>query len=243
MSLIAANLQDMYAKIDAAIKGRLPAFFSPVTLIAVSKTKPLGDVMEAYRAGQNDFGENYVQEAIDKISAFRNSADSTSADHRQVQWHLIGPLQSNKAKLVATHFDWVHTIDRTKIADALNAHRGDNVSPLNVLVQINISAEASKSGVNIDDAEILLKHMATLKKLRCRGLMAIVENSHDETTLRAQFRQLRQLFDEIKGEHADVDTLSMGMSQDFALAIDEGATMVRIGSAIFGARPRHDVVY
>jgi PLP dependent protein len=233
MSLIAANLQDMYAKIDTAIKGRPQAFLSPVTLIAVSKTKPLGDVLAAYAAGQRDFGENYVQEAVEKINAFTNSA---SADHHHVQWHLIGPLQSNKAKLVANHFDWVHTIDRAKIADALNTHRGDNAPPLNVLVQINISTETSKSGVSIEEAASLIKHVATLKKLRCRGLMAIVENSPDEVTLRAQFRQLRQLFDKLKNEYADLDTLSMGMSQDFALSIDEGATMVRIGSAIFGAR-------
>lgn len=233
MSLIAANLQAMHIKIDAAIKGRAPIFLDPVTLIAVSKMKPLSDVAIAYASGQRDFGENYVQEAVEKISAFRATLATNSTT---VQWHLIGPLQSNKAKLVAIHFDWVHTIDRAKIADALNTHRPDNAPPLNVLVQVNVSDEDSKSGVNIEDAAGLIEYVVSLKKLRCRGLMAIVENIDDEPTLRAQFRQLRGLFDALKKQYADIDTLSMGMSQDFALAIDEGATMVRIGSAIFGAR-------
>ncbi len=233
MSLIAANLQDMNFKIDAAIKGRPQAFLSPITLIAVSKTKPLSDVLAAFSAGQRNFGENYVQEAVAKISAF---SASKAADVSLVQWHLIGPLQSNKAKLVAANFDWVHTVDRAKIADALNIHRGDNVAPLNVLLQVNISNEASKSGIGIESADYLLEHILTLKKLRCRGLMAIVENSLDEAMLRAQFRQMRQLFDRLKNKSVNFDTLSMGMSQDFALAIDEGATMVRVGSAIFGAR-------
>jgi PLP dependent protein len=233
MSLIAANLQAMHIKVDAAIKGRPPALLNPITLIAVSKMKPLSDVALAYAAGQRDFGENYVQEAVEKIAAFRTTLPPGSTP---VQWHLIGPLQSNKAKLVAAHFDWVHTIDRAKIADALNTHRPDTTPPLNVLVQVNVSAEASKSGVRIENAAGLIEHVVSLKKLRCRGLMAIVENIDDEPTLRAQFHQLRALFDALKKQYADIDTLSMGMSQDFALAIDEGATMVRIGSAIFGAR-------
>ena len=235
MSLIAANLQAMHIKIDAAIKGRPHAFSDPVTLIAVSKMKPLSDVTIAYASGQRDFGENYVQEAVEKIAAFPFRAPLLPGS-TPVQWHLIGPLQSNKAKLVATHFDWVHTIDRAKIADALNTHRPDTAPPLNVLVQVNVSAEPSKSGVRLEEAAGLIKHVVMLEKLRCRGLMAIVENIEDATTLRAQFRQLRGLFDALKNQYASIDTLSMGMSQDFALAIDEGATMVRIGSAIFGAR-------
>jgi PLP dependent protein len=233
MSLIAANLQGVLSQINAAMTVRGAHFCDPVTLIAVSKTKPISDIDAAFNAGQRHFGENYVQEAVAKIIALaplKNMRDSP------IVWHLIGPLQSNKAKIVAAHFDWVHSVDRIKIADALHQHREQEAAPLNVLVQVNVSGEISKSGVAFADAPALINHIATLPRLCCRGLMAIVENVADETTLRAQFQQMRRLFDTAKISHPHFDTLSMGMSQDFAVAIGEGATMVRIGSAIFGAR-------
>jgi PLP dependent protein len=233
MSLIAANLQGVLSQIDAAMTVRRTHFCDPVTLIAVSKTKPISDIQTAFNAGQRHFGENYVQEAAAKIIAL-TSLQNTSDN--PIVWHLIGPLQSNKAKIAAMHFDWVHSVDRIKIADALHQHRDQEAPPLNVLVQVNVSGETSKSGVAPAEARALIDHVAALPRLSCRGLMAIVENVADEATLRTQFQQMRSLFDVAKTSHPHFDTLSMGMSQDFAVAIDEGATMVRVGSAIFGAR-------
>jgi pyridoxal phosphate enzyme (YggS family) len=231
MSPIASNLQGVYQARDAAIAGRSARYSQPVVLVAVSKTKPPEAVREAFAAGQHVFGENYVQEACEKIQTLANLRPAG------IEWHLIGPLQSNKAKLAALNFDWVQTVDRLKIAEALARHRADaHLPPLNVLLQINVSEEASKSGIAPNQVAQLADEVATLPGLRLRGLMSIVENTQDEAQLRHQFQTMRGLFDALRQRLAMVDTLSMGMSGDFAIAIDEGATMVRVGSMIFGAR-------
>jgi pyridoxal phosphate enzyme (YggS family) len=233
MSPIESKLQHIHTLINAAIGSLPPQARKPVTLVAVSKTKTAEDVRAAFAAGQREYGENYVQEAIRKMEAL--------ADLREqgIIWHFIGPLQSNKLKLVATHFDWVHGIDRLKVAEALSRHRsefGPVQRPLNVCVQVNVSGEASKGGVAPADTLALAKQVAGMSHLKLRGLMTIIEDTVEETTQRAQFQKMRTLFEEMQSEGLDVDTLSMGMSQDFSIAIAEGATMVRIGSAIFGAR-------
>ena len=229
MSPIESNLQHVKAAIDAAIAGLLQVRQKPVTLVAVSKSKSVNEVRVAFAAGQRAFGENYVQEAVAKIGAM---ADLRS---QGVIWHFIGPLQSNKAKQVAQHFDWMHAIDRLKIAQVLSAHRLGQ-TPLNVCLQVNVSGEASKSGVTPAETLRLAQQIADLPGLKFRGLMAIVENTSDETARRVQFRMMHQLFDAINQSGLAIDTLSMGMSQDFRIAIEEGATMVRVGSAIFGVR-------
>lgn len=226
---IESNLQHVNGVISDAIAGLADERKRPVTLVAVSKTKPVDAIREAFVAGQRHFGENYVQEGVGKIVAL---ADLRS---QGITWHYLGPLQSNKARLVAMHFDWMHGLDRLKIASALGAQR-DGMPPLNVCVQVNASGEASKGGVSPGEALSFAAEVATIPGLKLRGLMAIIENSRDESILRGQFRLMRQLFDEARRKQLDVDTLSMGMSQDFRIAIEEGSTMVRVGSAIFGAR-------
>jgi len=198
-----------------------------VQLIAVSKTKPVEDIKEAIAAGQRHFGENYVQEGVSKIIHFTN---------KQLVWHFIGPLQSNKTKLVSEHFDWVHTIERKKIAQRLNDQRPNNLPPLNVCIQINISGEESKSGVAVKDALALAQHINSLDNLILRGLMTIGQRSDDNKIIAAQFSQMNTLFKTLKAQFPCVDTLSMGMSGDIESAISHGSTMVRIGSAIFGQR-------
>jgi len=202
---------------------------STVTLLAVSKTFPSEDVRAAFDAGQRAFGENYVQEAVAKIAEL---ADLRS----QIEWHFIGPLQSNKTKVVAENFDWVHSVDRLKIAERLSDQRGDNVAALNVCLQVNVSGEASKSGVTPDEALTLARAVAALPHLRLRGLMAIPEPAGTLDEQRAPHRRLREIMDTLRAEGLELDTLSMGMSADIEAAILEGATMVRIGTAIFGAR-------
>lgn len=233
MSPIELKLQHVHTLINTVIGTLPPAARKPVTLVAVSKTKTADDVRAAFAAGQREFGENYVQEAIKKIDAL--------ADLREdgIIWHFIGPLQSNKLKLVATHFDWVQGVDRLKVAAALSRHRSELKpipAPLNVCVQVNVSGEASKGGVAPAETRALAKQVAGMPHLKLRGLMTIIEDTVEETTQRAQFQKMRTLFEEMRNEGLAVDTLSMGMSQDFSIAIAEGATMVRIGSAIFGAR-------
>ena len=202
---------------------------SSVSLLAVSKTFPAEDVRAAFDAGQRAFGENYVQEAVAKIAEL---ADLRS----QIEWHFIGPLQSNKTKVVAENFDWVHSVDRLKIAERLSDQRGDNMAALNVCLQVNVSGEASKSGVTPDEALALARAVATLPRLRLRGLMAIPEPAGTLDEQRAPHRRLREIMDTLRAEGLELDTLSMGMSADIEAAILEGATMVRIGTAIFGAR-------
>lgn len=226
MSAIADNLQAVQARISkaAAAVGRSP---EAVRLLAVSKTWPLSCVVDAAEAGQRAFGENYVQEGIDKIA---------SISGRHLEWHFIGPLQSNKTKPVAEHFDWVHSIERLKTAERLSAQRPIYLPPLQVCVQVNVSGEASKSGCAPDDALALCRAVAALPGLQLRGLMAIPEPVADPLAQRAPFRQLRQLSERIRAAGLPLDTLSMGMSHDLEAAIAEGATIVRIGTAIFGER-------
>ena len=228
MSDIAANLQAVLARIAAAARecGRDPA---SVRLLAVSKTWPAECLLPAIAAGQQAFGENYVQEGVDKIAALAG---------RSLEWHFIGPLQSNKTRLVAAHFDWVHSIERMKIAERLAEQRPAGKSPLNVCLQVNVSGEASKSGCAPEEAVALAKAIAALPNLRLRGLMCIPEPAEDVEAQRRPFRQLRELYEQLRAEGLPLDTLSMGMSHDIEAAIAEGATMVRVGTAIFGERSK-----
>jgi pyridoxal phosphate enzyme (YggS family) len=203
-----------------------------ISLLAVSKTKPISDIIAAYQAGQRLFGENYVQEGETKINALQ-------ADYPDIEWHFIGPLQSNKTKIVAEHFDWMHTLSRGKIAQRLHEQRPSNKSPLNVCIQVNISQEESKSGINsadFADVATLALTIASLPHLKLRGLMAIPTATDDVQLQQQEFSQLKQLFEQLKQQYPSVDTLSMGMSGDMDIAIANGSTMVRIGSAIFGER-------
>jgi hypothetical protein len=220
------------------VKGRIAAACAhagrpvqSVTLLAVSKTQPPQAVREAFAAGQHAFGENYVQEGLAKIEAL--------ADLRgRLEWHLVGPLQSNKTRPVAAAFDWVHSIDRLKIAERLAEQRPAGLPPLNVCVQVNVSGEASKSGVAPEELPALARAVAALPRLRLRGLMSIPEPAADPQQQRAPHRRLRALFDSLRADGLALDTLSMGMSGDLEAAVAEGATIVRIGTAIFGERPR-----
>ena len=228
MTTIAARLDAVRARIAAAARhaGRDPA---DVKLLAVSKTWPAEAVREAAAAGQRAFGENYVQEGVDKVEALRALG---------LEWHFIGPLQSNKTRPVANAFDWVHGIDRLKIAERLSAQRDVHLPPLNVCIQVNVSGEDSKSGVAPDEAGALAHAVAALPRLRLRGLMCIPEPSADEAVLRARFAVLRGLYDGLRAAGLALDTLSMGMSHDLEPAIAEGASIVRVGTAIFGERAR-----
>ena len=228
MATIASKLQLVQNRILQACStvGRAP---DSVKLLAVSKTFPAVTVREAFAAGQRCFGENYVQEAIDKIEAL---ADLRS----QIEWHLIGPLQSNKTRVVAEHFDWVHTVDRLKVAQRLNDQRPAGLPPLQICIQVNTSAEDSKSGIEPEHAAELADAVAQLPRLRLRGLMALPAPSEDPAVQHAALRQVRALFDTLQQRNPALDTLSMGMSADLEAAVEEGATMVRIGTAIFGHR-------
>ena len=199
-------------------------------LLAVSKTCPGVSVRDAHAAGQRDFGENYVQEALAKIDEL---ADLRS----ELRWHLIGPLQSNKAREVATHFDWVHAVDRMKLAQRLSDLRPSELPPLQVCLQVNISGEDSKSGVAPEAALALAREVAALPRLKLRGLMAIPEPAGDLAAQRVPHRALRELFEAMNAAGLGLDTLSIGMSADLEAAIAEGATWVRVGTAIFGSRP------
>ncbi|AUU82602.1 YggS family pyridoxal phosphate-dependent enzyme [Leclercia adecarboxylata] len=229
MNDIAHNLAQVRDKISAAATGCGRAS-EEVTLLAVSKTKPASAIAEAIDAGQRMFGENYVQEGVEKIRHFREKG---TAD---LQWHFIGPLQSNKSRLVAEHFDWCHTVDRLRIATRLSEQRPAEMPPLNVLIQINISDENSKSGIALDALDLLAKQVAALPGLRLRGLMAIPAPETDYDRQFAVARQMAVAFEALKTRYPTVDTLSLGMTDDMAAAIAAGSTMVRIGTAIFGAR-------
>ncbi len=226
MSAIADNLQAVRARIAhaATAAGRSP---ESIRLLAVSKTWPLACILEAAAAGQAAFGENYVQEGIDKIQTVHGQS---------LEWHFIGPLQGNKTRPVAEHFAWVHSIDRLKIAERLSAQRPADAPRLQVCLQINVSGEASKSGCAPDDALGLSQSIAALPGLTLRGLMTIPEPSDDPAKQRRPFRTLREIFDHIRASGLPLDTLSMGMSHDLEAAVAEGATIVRIGTAIFGER-------
>lgn len=204
--------------------GRLP---SDLTLIAVSKTQPAARLAELADLGQRDFGESYVQEALPKCDALAA---------RDLVWHFIGPIQSNKTRPIAARFDWVHSVDRLKIAERLSAQRPVDSPPLNVCLEVNLSAEASKGGVAPADLPALAQQVAVLPRLRLRGLMAIPAPSDDPATQRAAFRRLRELLGQLRAAGLALDTLSMGMSADLEAAIAEGATHLRIGTALFGER-------
>ena len=230
MSLISDNLQAVLTDIQrvALDFGRSP---EQVCLLAVSKTFGADAVLAAAECGQRAFGENYLQEALEKIELI----------HRQMpdlvlEWHFIGPIQSNKTRPIAENFDWVHSVDREKIAQRLSEQRPSELPPLNICLQVNISGEASKSGVLPNEAVAVALKIAQLPRLRLRGLMAVPEPTSDEQQQRLAFRHLKQLNDEIIRQGIVLDTLSMGMSSDLHAAIAEGSTMVRIGTAIFGSR-------
>ncbi|HLT63626.1 MAG TPA: YggS family pyridoxal phosphate-dependent enzyme [Pseudohongiella sp.] len=204
-----------------------------VNLVAVTKTHPAAVLREAWFAGMRDFGENYVQEALGKIRELSVSGSDTPG----IVWHFIGPIQSNKTRDIAAHFDWVHSVDRLKIAQRLQEQRPVELPPLNVCVQINVSSEDTKSGTDLEQARELCAAVSNMDRLRLRGLMAIPAPCDDFEQQRAAFRPLAALFRELQQQYPTMDTLSMGMTNDYPAAIAEGSTMVRIGSALFGSRP------
>jgi pyridoxal phosphate enzyme (YggS family) len=230
MSIIAGNLQAVEATITDAVKASERAR-NDVQLLAVSKTFPAQAVLDAMAAGQMAFGENYLQEALDKIASVAQAQPDAA-----VEWHFIGPIQSNKTRPIAASFAWVHTVERLKIAQRLSEQRPPELGPLNICLQVNISGEASKSGASPEELPALASEVAQLPNLRLRGLMAIPEPTTDVAEQRAAFARVRALFDALRAEGLALDTLSMGMSGDLAPAIAEGATIVRVGSAIFGKR-------
>jgi pyridoxal phosphate enzyme (YggS family) len=223
-----AALQAVRARISraAAAAGRNP---DSVCLLAVSKQQPADRVQAAYASGQRDFGENYVQEAVDKVDALAALAD--------IRWHFIGQLQGNKTQQVAERFSWVHTVDRERIAARLNAQRPHHAPPLEVLIQVRLEDEPGKGGVAPDQVAALATVIGTLSRLRLRGLMCIPPPTQDMATQRDAFRRLRELLERLNAAGFRLDTLSMGMSDDLEAAILEGATIVRVGTAIFGPRP------
>jgi PLP dependent protein len=228
MAMIADNIQQVHARVArACVLTSRPV--ESVTLLVVSKTFGPEFVREAVAAGERCFGENYVAEAVEKIAAL--------ADLRgRIEWHLIGPLQSNKTRVVAEAFDWVHSVDRLKIAQRLSDQRPAHLPPLQICLQVNISGEASKSGLPVDDVLAVALEVDALPRVKLRGLMAIPEPAADFESQRAPHRRLRELLGTLQAEGLDVDTLSIGMSADLEAAIAEGATIVRVGTAIFGAR-------
>jgi hypothetical protein len=232
MLSIKDQLQSLRTNIETAITSRdsqnIINTDGIVSLLAVSKSQPAQSVREAYQAGQTKFGENYLQEALNKQIELKDLA---------IEWHFIGPIQSNKTQQIAQNFSWVHGVDRLKIAERLSDARPENLPPLQICLQVNISGEASKGGVAPTDLLVLAKALSGLPRISLRGLMTIPEPSHDESLQHYQFKQMRELLCDLREEGFVLDTLSMGMSNDYKIAIQEGATIVRIGSAIFGERP------
>ncbi len=228
MTTIQTHLQTVHARMAAACQavGRAT---SEVSLLAVSKTFGAEAVQEAYAAGQTAFGENYIQEAVHKITQLR---------HLPLQWHCIGPIQSNKTRLVAEHFDWVHTVDRLKVAQRLSEQRPPGLPPLQVCIQVNVDGGTTKSGVLPGDALALAQAVAMLPGLRLRGVMSIPEPAPDFEAACVLFARVKAVFDALNSAGLKLDTLSMGMSADMEAAIQSGSTLVRVGTAIFGGRPR-----
>jgi pyridoxal phosphate enzyme (YggS family) len=228
MSTIESNLQAVRARIAAAATaaGREP---SDIAILAVSKTFAAGEVRAAYAAGQREFGENYVQEGKEKVATL---------SALPLIWHFIGPIQSNKTRAIAEYFDWVHSVAREKIAVRMAQARPQALGPLNICLQVNVSGETSKSGVAPEDVRPLAEAVRALRRLRLRGLMAVPEPSHDMELQRRRFRGLRLLLEQLNAAGFGLDTLSMGMSQDLEAAVTEGATIVRVGTAIFGQRAK-----
>lgn len=228
MTTIAGRLQAVRTRIQrAAVEaGRHE---NAVTLVAVSKAQSADSIRQAYLSGQRQFGENYLQEALDKQSELADLA---------IEWHFIGPIQSNKTQAIAQHFAWVHGVDRLKIAERLSQARPGHLPPLQICIQINVSNESSKSGASPQEVDALVDAIAKLPGLRLRGLMAIPAPTQEIALQQKQFRMLREIYESLRARGYLLDTLSMGMSDDFPAAINEGATIVRIGSAIFGARTK-----
>jgi pyridoxal phosphate enzyme (YggS family) len=225
MSTISNHLQDILATIQSVkVNGN---FQQQVKLLAVSKAQSALSIREAFIAGQSMFGENYLQEALEKQAEL---SDLT------IEWHFIGPIQSNKTQLIAQHFSWVHSIDRLKIAQRLNDARPTDLDPLQVCIQLNVGDESSKSGITEHELENLASAISTLPRLKLRGLMAIPPPIQDQNQQRLYFKQVRKCYDNLLAKGFDLDTLSIGMSDDYQVAIEQGATIVRIGSALFGAR-------
>ena len=227
MIKIADSLKSAYAGITDLAKKYQRAPES-ITLLAVSKTKPVELIVAAYNEGQRRFGENYVSEAVEKVELLK--------DYPDIEWHFIGPIQSNKSRLIAENFPWVHSVDRLKIAQRLNDQRPETLAPLNVLIQVNVDNEASKAGVTLDEVNELAATIAQMPRLKLRGLMAIPAKTESEDEQNQAFAKLKHCFDQLSSQYEQIDTLSMGMSGDMEAAIAQGSTMVRIGTAIFGAR-------
>jgi pyridoxal phosphate enzyme (YggS family) len=226
MSSIAQSLEEIRNRVTV-LERRYDRPTGDVRVLAVGKTKPPEAVLAAAEAGQREFGENHVQDALVKLDAL---------GHLDLVWHFIGPVQSNKTRVVAARFDWVHSIDRAKIAARLNAHRPEDLPPLNVCIQVNVSGEDSKSGVDPDHVEQLALVVSELPRLRLRGLMTLPRPCDDFEAQRRPFATLRRTLETLNTRGFALDTLSMGMTNDMEAAIAEGATVVRIGTAIFGAR-------
>ena len=220
-----ANLRER-VRLAAEKSQRTPG---DIQILAVSKTHPAGAIRAAWRGGLDQFGESYLQEALAKI---------TELQDLPLTWHFIGPIQSNKTRPIAEHFDWVHSVDRGKIAQRLNQHRPESLPPLQICLQVNISGESSKSGASLEELPRLASEVLLLPRLRLRGLMAIPAPTSDPSQQRAAFAMLRQAMAQLQSLAPAMDTLSMGMSDDLEAAIAEGATMVRVGSGIFGSRNR-----
>lgn len=234
-SLTTSSIATRYRDILARLKTQEERFrrnADSVLLLSVSKTHSADKVREAYAAGARHFGENYVQEALDKIALLSQPPNALSDIH----WHFIGPIQSNKTRDIAGAFDWVHSVDRLKIAQRLNDQRPDDMPALNTCVQVNLSDEDTKSGVPLNEVEALCANIAGLPRLKLRGLMAIPAPCQDHDQQRAAFQPLAAAFARLQQHYTTMDTLSIGMSDDFEAAIAEGSTMIRIGTAIFGAR-------
>jgi len=229
MPIIPKNISQINQNIQEAIT--LSSFDEKVTLVAVSKGQPFTNIVTAFDAGIINFGENYLQEALDKKSHLEKLA---------IQWHFLGPIQSNKCKLITENFDWVHSIDRVKVMKLLNDFRPSNMRPLNICIQINSSGEETKSGIAINNAhEYLTGLIASIKELpmlKLRGIMSIPSNTENINQVVTEFKSMYKLYTELKIQIDTVDTLSMGMSNDYKLAIEHGSNLVRIGTAIFGAR-------
>ncbi|MBE0384952.1 hypothetical protein PLUTE_a2396 [Pseudoalteromonas luteoviolacea DSM 6061] len=226
MVTIAERLNNAYDRIAKAEQNSHKT--DPVQLLAVSKTKPIELVQQAYDAGQRLFGESYVQEAVDKVSHFKQ--------HQDIEWHFIGPIQSNKSRHIAEHFSWVQSVDRLKIARRLNEQRPTNLKPLNILIQVNISGDDNKSGCLPSELEELAEFIQESRQLNLRGLMTITAKTDDPQQQLEYFQQMKDCFDKLQAQYPQIDTLSMGMSGDLEPAIAAGATMVRIGTDIFGQR-------
>ncbi|MCZ2722621.1 YggS family pyridoxal phosphate-dependent enzyme [Marinomonas sp. 15G1-11] len=224
---IATNLEQVRKQIED-VNSQYQRELGAVRLLAVSKTKPIADIITAYESGQRLFGENYVQEAIDKCAALSH------LEH--IEWHFIGPIQSNKSRLVAENLDWVHTLDREKIAIRLSEQRPESLAPLNVCIQVNISGEETKSGVHLEELQALVDLVISLPNLQLRGLMAIPAPQSSEDEQIRVYQPLLQAYKSLQAQLPNIDTLSIGMSGDMEAAIASGSTMVRIGTAIFGSR-------